>query len=64
MTVFFPDAEERNRDWPKRSWDFPDVRNVRQLRRWLRDNGVSAAEFKRSPAYRMALDDRPWLRKL
>lgn len=52
-----------NADWPKQTWDLPYT-TVAQVRAWLRSRGVTIAEFKRTPAYRLALPRNPWLKKL
>jgi len=57
------DADLRNADWSKRSWDLPYT-DVASLRVYLRGVGVSVERFKLLPAYTLALPANPWLKDL
>ena len=62
-----------NADWTKQTLDFllPDgvegmrrVRSRDDMREYLQMSGMTVEEFKRLPAYRLALRRQPWLREL
>lgn len=57
------DADLTNADWPKQSWDLP-VSTVGELRRHLKAQGITIAQFKRLPVYRLNVSKLAWLRKL
>lgn len=66
-------GEGDNADWTKQTLDFlisNEVDGVRRVRNcddvleYLRMNGMIVEEFKRLPAYRLALRRQPWLREL
>lgn len=42
-------------DWPKRTWDFPDIHSADELRAFLAKTGKTPEEFKQSAAYRLAV---------
>lgn len=52
------DADLRNADWTKQTWDLIDVTTEEELVRYLRGKGMSLEAFKRLPAYKAA----PWLK--
>ena len=60
----------RSADWTKQTLDFfvPDgaggmrrVRSCSDVREYLRMSGMTVADFKRLPAYRLALRRQSWL---
>lgn len=60
-------------DWTKQSLDLfvsdavdgmRRVRNCDDVLEYLRMNGMTVEDFKRLPAYRLALRRQPWLREL
>lgn len=70
---FNPDAFPHNADWTKQTLDFylPDgrgglraVKNVADLREFLRLHRIEVSEFKKTPAYTNALRKQPWMREL
>lgn len=50
MTRIYID-EGDNADWTKKTWDLPDVRTWEDVRR---ATGMTKAEFKTTPTYRLA----------
>lgn len=62
-----------NADWTKQTLDLLVLDGVEGMRRvrsrddmrdYLRMSGTTVEEFKRLPAYRVALRRQPWLREL
>jgi hypothetical protein len=52
-------------DWIKRGrWDLVGVNTLPKLRRWLEQQGITAAQFKRLDVYQANVDRLPWLRDL
>lgn len=49
------DALLDNADWTKQTWDLPFAYGSDEFRDWLKAQGMTLAEFKRLPAYRLAL---------
>jgi len=64
MATIYPDADVRNADWAKRTWDLVEVNNVEELREHLKRTGTTVEQFKRLPVYRLNVDKLPWLREL
>jgi hypothetical protein len=60
------DANIDNADWTKQTWDFPFMRSVDDLRRWLHESGRTVEGFKQMPVYKHAIRKGypPWLREL
>ena len=65
---FSPDANQRNADWTKRTWDiFMDGRfidNVKDLRAYIKRSGGTVEEFKKLPVYQMNVGKLDWLKEL
>ncbi len=55
------DADPMNADWTKRTWDAGLPRNPRALRRWLKRQGITPEQFRRSPLYRYNVKRMPWI---
>ena len=64
MTVY-PDADLRNSDWTKRSWDLP-YRDADSLRAYLKEKGDTIEHFRTLPVYEFNVDKpgMEWLREL
>ena len=58
--MLFPDADLRNADWTKRTWDL-GVNNAEELTAHLARSGMTFAEFKRLPVYVWNVGKLPWL---
>jgi hypothetical protein len=58
------DADLRNADWTKQSWDLTGIHSVEALRAYLKSQGMSVAAFKHLPVYRLNLRREPWLKDL
>lgn len=63
MTILYPDRDLINADWTKQTWDLP-VRSLPELRAYLQDHGITIAQFKALPVYRLNVRKLPWLRRL
>lgn len=59
------DADPRNADWPKRTWDL-DIHSIEELLEYLDDRGMSVTDFKKLPVYQLAVErgEPAWLRLL
>lgn len=71
MTDFiYPDSDPMNRDWTKQTWDIFDreglIDSIERLRRYLGNDPVRIAEFKKLPAYILVVNKpgMEWLRDL
>ena len=58
------DEQDHNADWLKMTWDLLDITNVEELKEYLKAKGKTVEEFKKLPAYYLALEDAPWLKEL
>lgn len=54
------DADLRNADWTKRTWDL-GVNSAEELRAHLAQAGMTFAEFQRLPVYQFNVSKLPWL---
>lgn len=59
-----PDADVDSSNWIKQTWDLPEIDSVAKLKAFLKRNGKTVAQFKRSTLYRMNKDKLPWLKRL
>lgn len=55
-----PDADLRNADWTKRTWDL-GIDNADDLQAHLVQSGMTFEEFKRLPVYLFNVGKLPWL---
>ena len=62
MTKVNIDANLRNADWTKKSWNLPTTED--EFRIWLLRSGMSFAKFKTLPVYQMNKDRYSWLANL
>ncbi|MGH7503410.1 MAG: hypothetical protein ACREL7_16910 [Longimicrobiales bacterium] len=57
------DEDPVNRDWTRQRWDLP-ARNVRELRAYLREHGMTVEQFKQMPVYTLNVTKLRWLKRL
>jgi hypothetical protein len=58
------DADIRNADWTKRSWDLVGIDSVEKLKDYLNAAGMSVEQFKKLPIYLFNVDTLSWLKAL
>lgn len=51
------DADLLNADWTKQAWDLPFEYGSQEFLGWLKQRGMTLAEFKKLPAYKLAIGD-------
>ena len=64
MITLSPDDDLQNADWTKQSWDLHNVTNLKQLKAFLRTQGMTPEHFKTLPVYKNNVGKLPWLKKL
>ena len=58
------DANLRNADWTKRTWDLLDVNSKEDLLRYLKGKGMTMNDFKKLPVYQFNKDKLDFLKDL
>ncbi len=58
------DANLRNADWTKRTWDLLDVKSKEDLLRYLKSKGMTMNDFKKLPVYQFNKDKLDFLKDL
>lgn len=49
------DSDFLNADWTKQVWDLPFEYGTDEFLEWLKKQGMTLAEFKKLPAYRLGV---------
>lgn len=50
------DQNLNNADWTKQSWDLLGVNTKQELKEYLKESGMTMAEFKKLPVYKLNKD--------
>lgn len=58
------DADSRNADWSKRTWDLLDIDSKEKLLRYLEMTGMTVEQFKKLPVYKFNRDKLDFLKDL
>ncbi len=58
------DANLRNADWTKRTWDLLDIKTKEDLERYLKGKGMTMKDFKKLPVYQFNKDKLDFLKDL
>lgn len=58
------DANSRNADWTKRTWDLLDIDSKEKLLRHLASTGMTVEQFKKLPVYKFNKDKLHFLKDL
>ena len=58
------DADSRNADWTKRTWDLLHIDTKEKLLRHLESSGMTVEQFKKLPVYKFNKDKLDFLKDL
>ncbi len=58
------DAITESADWAKARWDLHGIGSKKSLLAFLKENGMTVAQFKKLSAYEKNKDKISWLRNL